>query len=139
MLELKAAGLLKAKAPLPPSTEEQDQITAVYECWRSELYPAMPVAPSKDRVRVILSALHAGYTVEQLCQIIRWAKRDPWCSGRDPKTNGQRLDDLFTLIGSARKIDRHLLRAQRTSGAAGRAAGATLMPDAGKAAQGKRL
>lgn len=139
LLELRAEGYLKARAPIPPTPEEKAQVQEVYDCWRQELHPTMPEKPSKDRFKVILQALHAGYISDQLIQIVRWAKRDPWSSGRDPKTNGQRLDDLFTLIGSPRKIDRHLLRAQHTRGLAGREAGVTLMPDATKAAEARRL
>ena len=139
MLELEAEGRLKSNAVLPTTEEDRARIQAVYECWRQELYPTMPEQPSKDRFKIIAQALRAGYTVEQLQQIIRWARHDPWCSGRDPRTNGRRLDDLFTLIGSRRKIDRHLLPAQHSRGLMGREAGAALMPDAPKTGEPRRL
>jgi hypothetical protein len=134
LVELEAEGRLRPTARAPKATEVQ-AVTEVYAYWQTTCRLEHIGKPSPSRRKCILQALRRGTSVEELKAIILWSTHDPWFNGTGPKSHGEKHQDLFTLIGSAAKVDRNLLKAKQRPWHGG----ASLLPDPSKQHQGRRL
>lgn len=99
---------------LPASAYRAPEVLEVWTYWRDTLYPnRRKITPPGVRdLRRISARLREGRTVDELKQIVDWAARDPWMSGRDPKTNGRRYDLVVNLFRSQDKVEQFLTRAE---------------------------
>jgi hypothetical protein len=79
-------------------------VRAVFECWQLEHGKQRSKLDRARRAR-IKARLSDHFTVEQLCQAIRGAKKDSYLMGRDPKAS-RAFDGLETILRDASMVER---------------------------------
>ena len=102
-------GLVTSRTPR--SDSEAAQMRDVFAHWQT-MTGYRRHGLTGPRRRLILSRLRAGYTVEQLRQIIDWAVTDRWMTGQHPDSPGPFLG-LETLLRSNGRVDEYLIRSSR--------------------------
>jgi hypothetical protein len=96
VLQQSGAGLSKA--------ETAQAVKAVFDVWQKEHSKRRSKLDGKRNAR-IRARLGEGFTVEQLCDALRGAKKDPFLMGRDPRA-GRAFDGLETLLRDAAQVER---------------------------------
>lgn len=101
------------KSPGRPAKPIEPEVQVVMDFWREHL-GYQDRGPTWKRVGYIRGRLKDGFTVEQLCDVVRHAKLDPWLNGTHPKNTLQRrYDDITNLMGSRDKVERYLANHKR--------------------------
>jgi hypothetical protein len=95
--------------------ETSRAVKVVFECWQAEHGKQRSKLDGKRTTR-IRARLAEGFTVDQLCQAIRGAKKDPFLMGRDPRA-GRVFDGIETILRDAAQVER-LIALEEGKGAA---------------------
>lgn len=94
----------KASAEPDGSARTRAAVAEVFGCWQTVHGKQRSKLESKRTAR-IKARLAEGFTVEQLCNAIRGAKKDPFLMGKDPRA-GRAYDGLETLLRDAAQVER---------------------------------
>lgn len=125
--QLQEQGWLKRRrtvdAHVPRNEEERELLNWVWNRWRLEMGYSRVVLTDL-RAKCILQRYREKRTREEFEAILVWASKDPWMSGKDPRGQGVRYDDIHHLFGSKDKFDKYLARAQTPRSGAPLRAGA---------------
>jgi hypothetical protein len=93
-----------------------DAATMVFDCWQAVHGKEHSKFDAKRKAR-IKARLREAFTVEQLCQAIRGATKDPFLMGRDPKA-ARAFDGIETLLRDAAQVERLIALEDGTAGKA---------------------
>jgi len=99
-----ATPIRKASAEPDGSARTRAAVAEVFGCWQTVHGKQRSKLESKRTAR-IKARLAEGFTVEQLCNAIRGAKKDPFLMGKDPRA-GRAYDGLETLLRDAAQVER---------------------------------
>ncbi len=92
-------------ASLSRASREQHDIVTVFDHWKTVMqHPDAQL--DEKRQKTIGGALHAGYSIEQLCQAISGCRNTPHNMGSN--SQGQRFDGLHIIFRDADQIDRFI-------------------------------
>lgn len=95
--------------PKPPSQAqkqaEAQSVLRVFAYWVEALgHDRARLTP--ERMRVIKARLRDGYEEQRLLRAIAGVSTSPWHRGEDPKSNGQRYDDLTLILRDGSHLER---------------------------------
>lgn len=86
------------------AAKTNEAVKAVFEYWQAE-HGKQRSRFDRKRAALIKARLSEGFSVEQLCQAIRGARREPWLMGRDPRAS-RTYNGLETLLREAAQVER---------------------------------
>jgi hypothetical protein len=99
-----SAALADSEAAESPATDATQAVKDVFDCWQAELCKGRSKLDAKRASR-IKARLREGFTVEQLKQAIRGAKKDSFLMGKHPKA-GRAFDGIETILRDASQVER---------------------------------
>ena len=111
----KACGSLDSIAHGEPMTIAElptDPVHELFEYWKTVMGHKRARLDLKRR-RLIKDRINDGYTFEDLMLAIEGCYLDPWNMGEDPRSNGQRYDDISLICRDAEHIDKFIKRAEK--------------------------
>lgn len=94
------------KQPDDPALPDKAKQAWVY--WRDQLFPKRK-EPTAGALATLRARIREGLDLGDWMQIVDWAAKDEWMSG---KVNGTRYQEIYTLARSRDQVEKYLTRSE---------------------------
>ncbi|MFN7341530.1 MAG: hypothetical protein ACK5VI_10685 [Opitutia bacterium] len=86
--------------------ELDEKAKLVFSYWAAVTNRPRAVFDERRRSRIVSRLKENGGDADELLYAIDGAMKDPWLSGKDPKTNGRKYDGVETILRDRAQVER---------------------------------